>query len=110
MLIRHLRLPHGRPVGTLVLTEDGNFGLSVCHPNDQFDNQLGITIATGRAGLNPLLDSSMVPNRRFPVSSYVDGDKLVVNYVVLGKMVRHTMIQMELEMKRNKERRLTSAS
>lgn len=49
ILIKYIRNEHGHPIATVVATDAGHVGWSVCHRADTFDKELGIRIATGRA-------------------------------------------------------------
>lgn len=49
-----------------------NVGWSICHPNDNFDKELGVRIATGRAKAN-----DVVMNQQNTVEDYIQVARIV---------------------------------
>lgn len=47
--IMYIRDENRRPYGVLVLLENGNVGMSLCHPKDKWDKEFGKDLAFGRA-------------------------------------------------------------
>lgn len=74
MIYKYIRDEKRNPVGVAVVIKTGDnyrFGYSLCNPQEQFNRELGLRIATNRANLPTLQKDEalapLVPDRRSKV-------------------------------------------